>query len=198
LVPKFCSAISSEEQALAFSVHTGLVNMQNPLCPRGQRKFLTKQGRAANGTAGLEWVCSKKAGAPWCRFSRSILTNTWFQGIKIPMLSALELIVHWFYQVPVTAAAGQIVVSKETAVKWYDSCREVCINVLTRDDICIGGPGLHVEIDESHLWTRKYHRGRPLASEQTCVFGGICRETNESFITLVPNRTGATLWPIIH
>ncbi len=38
-IPKFCRAISSEEQAFAFSVHTGLVNMQNPLCPCGQTIF---------------------------------------------------------------------------------------------------------------------------------------------------------------
>jgi hypothetical protein len=123
--------------------------------------------------------------------------NTWFEGSKISILSSLELTLNWFFEVPVTAAAGQLGVSKECAIDWYSYCRQICFSVVSRQDICIGGPGLHVEIDESHLWTRKYHRGRQLANEQLWVFGGICRESKEAFVELVPDRSGATLWPII-
>jgi len=39
-------------------------------------------------------------------------------------------------------------------------------------DICVGGRGLHVEIDETHIFHRKYYRGRILAYEDVWVFGG--------------------------
>src|SRR5207237_7144523 len=96
-----------------------------------------------------------------------------------------------------TSAAGQSGVSKECAIDWYNKCREVMFMAVENEDICIGGPGFHVEIDETHLWRRKYGRGRALAHQDLWVFGGICRETKEAFVMLVPDRSGATLWPII-
>lgn len=56
-----------------------------------------------------------------------------------------------------------------------------------------------VEIDESHLCSRKYGRyfARPLKSEGVWVFGGVCRETNERFCLIVENRRRETLFPII-
>jgi hypothetical protein len=37
--------------------------------------------------------------------------------------------------------------------------------------IRLGGEGRTVEIDETNLFTRKYHRGNVLASENIWVFG---------------------------
>ena len=36
-----------------------------------------------------------------------------------------------------------------------------------------------------------------MASEHVWIFGGICRETREGFLQVVPDRKGVTLWPII-
>jgi len=113
-------------------------------------------------------------------------------------MTVLELTLYWFFQVPVCDGASQIGVSKECAIDWYNYCREVCMTVYADQDICIGGPGFNVEMDESHLWRRKYHRGDLLVNEDQWVFGGICRETKETFIQIVPDRTGVTLWPIIN
>ena len=48
-----------------------------------------------------------------------------------------------------------------------------------------------IEIDETLLWKRKYHKGRIL--NEQWVFGGICRENNEIFLELIPNRISETL-----
>ena len=60
----------------------------------------------------------------------------------------------------------------------------------------IGGPGLTVEIDESLISKRKYHRGRKQSGQQWVV-GGICRETKDLFIVPVEKRDAPTLTTVI-
>jgi hypothetical protein len=185
---KWGRVLHTEKDALSFAIHEYLSNINDPpICLCGQPRAIVKKGRK------FVWRCPQRN----CQSYVSMLQNTWFSESKISMMAVLDLTLHWFFQSPVTSAAGQVGVSKEAAIRVYRRCRNVCLDVLSRDDICIGGDGLHVEIAESHLWTRKYHRGRVLVSEQSWVFGGICRETNECFILPVQDRKGETLWPII-
>ena len=86
--------------------------------------------------------------------------------------------------------------SSETVVDWYNYCREVCAEIISRHHTGrIGGPDKIVEIDESKFGRRKYHRGRVV--EGQWVFGGICRETKECFVVPVNSRDKATPLPII-
>ena len=66
-------------------------------------------------------------------------------------------------------------------------------------DLCtakkIGGPGFTVEVDETIMSKRKNHQGRVLP--EIWVVGGICRETNECFATVVADRTSKTLENIL-
>jgi hypothetical protein len=57
-----------------------------------------------------------------------------------------------------------------------------------------GGPNKTVEIDESKFGQRKY-RGHPV--EGKWVFGSIERESGQTFLVPVPDRTADTLIPII-
>ena len=66
-----------------------------------------------------------------------------------------------------------------------------------RKDDVIGGVGETVEIDESKLFKRKYHKGRVLSMQEGWVFGGICRRTKRRFVVRVPDRSEETLLPII-
>jgi hypothetical protein len=63
----------------------------------------------------------------------------------------------------------------------------------------IGGEGKTVQIDESHIHTRKYHRGRFLKNErkQIWVFGGIEKNSNNCLITIVQKTDKDTHLPLI-
>jgi hypothetical protein len=75
--------------------------------------------------------------------------------------------------------------SKSIIVNWYSSLRELSGTVLANFPLHqIGGPGLIVKIDESHIRTRKYDVGRVLVSQATWAFGGIFRDTKERFVVV--------------
>lgn len=63
----------------------------------------------------------------------------------------------------------------------------------------IGGYGLIVEIDESMVFKRKNNIGRLTTNEasKSWVFGGLCRETGETFIEAVQSRDRKTLFEVI-
>ena len=85
--------------------------------------------------------------------------------------------------------------SKPTIVKWFSILRDVCSQRLLDHPIQIGGIGEVVEIDESLVSRRKYNIGH--AVPQRWVFGGVNPVTNIGFLQFVPDRSAATLLPII-
>ena len=86
-------------------------------------------------------------------------------------------------------------VSNRVVIDWYNFIRDVVAEYFLDHPIAIGGPGTIVEIDESKFGKRKYNRGRWV--EGHWVFGGIERGTTHSFMAVVPDRSAATLLPII-
>ena len=59
----------------------------------------------------------------------------------------------------------------------------------------IGGPGHTVEVDESVFRKRKYNRG---CSPYPVGCRGFDRETKEGFLIPVPDRSAATMLPILY
>jgi len=70
-------------------------------------------------------------------------------------------------------------------------CRELCEVTLFERREKLGGPGKVVQIDESKIGKRKYHRGHVV--EGQWVFGGIEQDSRKCFIVTVEDRTEATL-----
>ena len=84
---------------------------------------------------------------------------------------------------------------EETLVDWYNLCREVCSEIIEKDNDKVGGPGKIVEIDESKFGKRKYHKGR--RKDGVWVFGGIERDSKNCFLASVEDRSADTLISII-
>jgi len=59
----------------------------------------------------------------------------------------------------------------------------------------IGGPELSVEIDESVISKRKYHRGRMVP--ERWIFDGYCCTSGRGFLELVPDRSAEKLLPLV-
>ena len=89
--------------------------------------------------------------------------------------------------------------STHTSVDWRSFCSEITEYAFDNQE-AISGPGVIVEIDESHFGKRKFNRGRPLSD--IWVFGGIERDSKRSFIVplvepLPRERTASNLLPLI-
>lgn len=77
-------------------------------------------------------------------------------------------------------------VGYKACVDWASFCREICLRAFVDRPRMVGGPGRHVEIDESKFGKRKYWRGH--AVEGVWVFGGFCRESGDVFMEPVERR----------
>jgi transposase-like protein len=96
---------------------------------------------------------------------------------------------------PLKKVREELQISEPTGVDWFNFIRDVCAEYFNQNPVEIGGPGIHVEIDESKFGRRKYNRGR--WQEGHWVFGGIERITGKSFLVEVQKRDANTLLPII-
>lgn len=67
-----------------------------------------------------------------------------------------------------------------TGTNWNSFCREVVIFGAYQTNLKISGPGLYVEMDESKIGKRKYHRGHHVNGQW--VIGGIERQSGICFI----------------
>jgi transposase-like protein len=75
-------------------------------------------------------------------------------------------------------------------------CRETMLVFLEGCSVQIGGPNKTVEFDESKFGRRKYQKRHPVKGQW--VFGGVERESGETFLVPVKDRTANTLMAIIH
>lgn len=131
-----------------------------------------------------------------CYCKLSIRHNSWFSRSKLSLSSLLKLTYYWVNKTPNFRTKFELEVgSNHTIVDYYNFCREVCVEILTKNCERIGGVNKIVEIDESKFGKRKYHRGKRV--DGVWVFGGIERDSGRCFFVKVNDRKADTLLPII-
>lgn len=159
----------------------------------GRNCFLLKD----NGTDEQIFRCRR------CKKKKSIRTGSFFANLHL-QLRYLLCIVYFFANgasVAETAKYMKNMVSRVSIMQWFTYLREVCsLELLDRDEIVLGrAANSIVQIDECFFAGKlKYHRGNPnrLGCQQI-IFGMIDTSTKKCMVQLVPNRTRATLFPLI-
>jgi len=138
------------------------------------------------------WRCRQGA----CQQDVPVHNGTWLQGSCLLYRQIVLFIYCWSKELTsINFCERELEIGKGAAIDWNNYLREVCANTLLMNPTVIGGPNTTMEIEESLFSWHKNHMGRVMP--QQWVFGGICRESGESFMFTVPDRSAATLLPII-
>lgn len=138
---------------------------------------------------GLKFECRDK-GTKRHRMEIRIRENTWFEKSNM----SLEEVLKFTYWQSIGLTQDQIMlqlrISSSTVVGWCMFCREVCEVLIEKQSQTIGGQGKRVQIDESKVGKRKYHKGHYV--EGQWVFVGIEEDSRKCFIVAVEGRSEAT------
>lgn len=132
-----------------------------------------------------------------CRQKLSIRHGSILFKAKITLKQFLYLSYLWSVNIPCEQLSLTLNLSRPTVIKYTKMFRRTCGWQLIRSDLRLGGVGRIVQIDESVIYHPKYHRGHALFENQKCIFGMFDTTTKMGVIQFVPNRSAATLLPII-
>lgn len=131
-----------------------------------------------------------------CHKSLSLLSDSIYFKSKLTPREFI-LIIYMFssyYNRNKTAQESKVNLSTITDI--FTLLRKACETYLMDGELePIGGADHIVEIDETLVSKKKYHKGREV--KENWIFGGIDRTTNELFAFLVENRKADTLLDVI-
>ena len=134
-----------------------------------------------------------------CRRRISLRKGTFFEGSKL-LLWQIFLLMYldvFDIQMSYSTLMRQLQIgSRETIVNWKNYIREIYVEYFNLYRTQIGGVDVIVQIDESNICKRKYHRGRVLVNQNVWIVGGV-DENNNIFQVLTEVRDQSTLENII-
>ena len=188
-------------------------------CPPGTMMVLTRKSDVVDG---FKWRCPTCRTFASVRGGSVNGQESFFHKSKVSLKIWLMMIWFWSIDFPVTKAATQAKIAQSSAIAFYQWLRDVCSWKLLQSQIVLGGPNKVVHIDESLFRHQpkvnnmflnccmeinisfnyknplKNGRGRQ-APVDAWVFGMVDTSQAPSigYMELVPNRTAATLLPII-
>lgn len=176
----------TEDAARQFLQERRVLRWIPPDCPQCVRpmSLVSKDGRAK------VWRCSRHRNE-----KISERRGSYFFQSNLRLTDHVKIIWSWAMKLSVDQTVVGTGLGNTTVIQHFQYCRDVCSHKLANNPYKIGGPGIIVEIDESVMAKRKYHRGHQVP--ERWVFGGYCPQTKEGFLEIVPNRTAATLLPLI-
>ena len=148
-------------------------------CPRcnGDLK-LSEKTHMWRCSASLKQLNSNKRNR--CGFKISDFNGSFLENSKLQQWQILLFINGWLKKKwNHSDIRDNLKISQKTSVDWRSFCSEVTLHAVDTQ-MAIGGPNCKIEIDESLISKRKYHKGRLI--KQIWVFGGINRESKKFFI----------------
>ena len=168
-------------------------------CPRCEKNCKLNRG---------EWKCQgnvkikKTKRFKRCGYTKRDYKGTFLHGTHLPAWKIVCFANQWLNESwNHHTVIKCLKITRATSVDWRSFCSEVTDKWFSEQE-AIGGVGVEVEIDETLIAKRKYHRGRILG--QIWVFGGIERISKKKFVIPLLNedveqekRSKETLLPLI-
>lgn len=134
------------------------------------------------------YVCYKKT----CGKTYSIFKKTFFENCKADIHTIFYFCFLYLCKMPVEGLKLATGLSSATIVEWSEFVRQVTAEDLEEVHTIIGGEGIEVEVDETKLGKRKYHKGHRV--EGVWVIAGIEKTDNKKcFLVTVEKRDEETI-----
>ena len=122
--------------------------------------------------------------------------GTFFDKDRLPIHKILHLGYLWLKGDKNTSIKGATKHSWLTISSFSTYFRELVADMVEIEDCKIGGPGVEVELDETKVGKRKYHRGHRV--DGVWILGGVERTPERKVFTVpVPERSAERLAEII-
>jgi transposase-like protein len=143
-------------------------------------------------TKERKFRCPKRG----CNNKITLRKNTFFSKSKMPIYKILNIGYMWLKgdsRESIITATGH---SSKTITAFLGYYRNLVADMIEENDTKIGGLDIEVELDESKIAKRKYHRGHRV--EGAWLVGGVERTLERKFFAVkVPNRNRETLFEVI-
>ena len=131
-----------------------------------------------------------------CRKSKSIFSGTFFSNAKIKPNEIMFLGYLWLTGATADMMLIQSGHNTHTVADYNRHFRQLVAETLGSDDAMIGGSGVVVEVDETKMGKRKYHRGHHV--EGAWVIVGVERTPERRvFAEVVEDRSANTILKIL-
>lgn len=185
------NVLCSKESLLKWLKEEGLIaNVRNCVKCGESMKWV----KCCDRKDGFKWVCHGRSGLKRCG-ELSIRKDSWFEASNMTLHEIIKFIYWWCSGLEQWQIREQMCLASNTVVDWENFCREICKVVIMKESCKLGGPGKVVQIDESKIGKRKYHRGHRVDGQW--VFGGIEEGSRKCLIVAVETQAEKELLPII-
>ena len=137
---------ASEEAAYDFLKERGVLRQDPPFCTLFDCQLQMTLVKRKDCQDGVGFRCPKHHGRK-C----SIRRGSFFENNKLPLTLIIKIIYCWAHKVPNKQAEDITAMRHATLSDWYAHMRRVCSHWLVENPAQLGGVGMTVQIDESHL-----------------------------------------------
>lgn len=177
--------------ALNILERANLINLCSFICPKCHRGY-TKKTKRSRHVLGFVMLCDNIG----CRKEYSILKNDWMAQKNIKKL--LYVVAAFLSKKTIACIIRDSGLNEKTVYSYIGFIRNAISEKINNMEIKLGGENIEVEIDEAHLFTRKFNRGNILASEQIWIFGIVERVSKKCFLKTVRQRNANELFEVFN
>ena len=185
LLHQLCGDLNS---VLCWSAQHGLIHNE-VYCGNCGILMSLQSRKGPDFVDGFAWSCRI------CRRQKRVTADSFFESSHLSLMQLVNCVYWWSRQIKQADACVETRMSRASMIEWRQHIRNICCRYLLDHPVQMGGPGRTVEVNESKFMHRKYHRGH--FREGHWVLGMVERDTNLCMMVAVPDRSAATLLPII-